>query len=484
MNLQQAFTQADQALQTNQLDRAANIYQQILTHHPQQPYALFGLGIVASQRRLYPQAEQYLQQAIKHQPQESAFYLQFGIVLGMQEKLETALQAFAKIIAMKSPHSAAAHFNIGQILQQQGKLKSACHHYQQAVQLNPESVDNYIYLGKTLHRLGKFNDALQRYQQAYPLAPQNPELNFSIGLLLLLLGDYQQGWRHYEYRWQLPQRGFMPIPTRKPRWEGQPLQGRKILVLNEQGFGDTIQFVRYLPYLTDGEIILRCQPALIPLFKTLINKPPIQWVAADSPWTIDFDVYIALASLPKVFNTKLSTIPQTIPYLAANPQKAAYWQAQFKAEKVNVGIVWAGNPHHVNDKNRSCVVTHFLPLAQLTEVQLYSLQKNQPVDNSSEIIDLSNNLQSFDDTAAVISGLDLIISVDTAVAHLAGALGKPIWTLLPYVPDWRWLLQRNDSPWYPTMQLFRQSQPKDWESVFAQVYQALADLVANKMKKI
>jgi len=252
------------------------------------------------------------------------------------------------------------------------------------------------------------------------------------------------------------------------------------LVYWEQGIGDTIQFLRYIALIKGGTVIFACQPEL----RWLINRSlDIEYVVAGVEDTVEipYDVWIPLMSLPNIFATTLNNIPAPIPYIYPDGKKVAKWQTRLQTTDFKIGIVWTGNPKFPSNRNRSCPLSYFAPLAKLPNTTFFSLQKgeaaNQPVPDDMELIALTEDLADFADTAAVIANLDLVISVDTAVAHLAGAMGKPVWTLLPFVADWRWLLDRDDTPWYPTMRLFRQPRPQAWAEVFNQVRNELSSQV-------
>jgi hypothetical protein len=273
----------------------------------------------------------------------------------------------------------------------------------------------------------------------------------------------------------------LPREFRQPLWDGSRLAEKTILLHAEQGLGDTIQFIRYAPLVKQrgGTVIVECDNSLMRLFRSC---PGIDLLVAERSSLPPFNLHAPLMSLPYILKTCLNTIPASIPYLHAGDEPDSPLNAILKAHdgQRRIGIVWAGSPKHQNDANRSCPLIHFQRLTEVEDVALFSLQKNEKEtgltlkeSGLNQVINLSPFLSDFADTAAAIMKLELVITVDTAVAHLAGALGKPVWVLLPFAPDWRWLLNREDSPWYPTMRLFRQRAPEDWESVFERVVSAL-----------
>jgi hypothetical protein len=311
--------------------------------------------------------------------------------------------------------------------------------------------------------------------------------HWNLALMLLTHGDFERGWREYEWRWRVRELN-MEFKAAGPQWDGSDLAGRQILLFAEQGLGDAIQFVRYIPQVSQrgGKIALAVQGELIRLLRGTggdrneISRSVETWVAFGEE-TPGYDVYCPLLTLPKVFGTTLSNIPADTPYLFADEAMAAQWKSRMPSDdRLKVGLVWAGRPKHINDRNRSIAAGKLAPLARAENVWFCSLQKGpiaRPEDRPPfELADWTSELNDFADTAALIANLDLVICADTAVAHLAGAMGKRVWVLIPYLPDWRWMLDRTDSPWYPTMRLFRQPRPGDWETVMQQVATELNSL--------
>jgi hypothetical protein len=293
----------------------------------------------------------------------------------------------------------------------------------------------------------------------------------------LLAGKLEEGWKRYEWRWQKADYIQYKREFAQPQWDGKDIKGKTICLHAEQGFGDAIQFIRYAPLVAKNgaRVIVEAPYPLIDLFKTVEG---IDMLVKRGDSLPDFDVHCPILTLPMLFKTSMQSIPASVPYIHSDPARKSRWTERLSAGKkrLKVGIAWSGNPDHKNDRNRSISFAMLRPIAEMPQVSLYSLQKGIV---SSEIeaqiqeagmIDYTGDIGDFADTAALIDNLDLIISVDTSVAHLAGALGKNVWVLLPYAPDWRWLLGRNDSPWYPTMRLYRQSLPGDWEGVVKEVF--------------
>ena len=401
-------------------------------------------------------------------------------------QLDAAREAYAKAIAAK-PDWAEPHYNLATIERVAGNTEQAAAGFRRTVTLDPGHGGGWNNLGLVERRLGRHKESLAAHARSMAADPDNPRARFNAGMAHLTLGGFEAGWPLYEARIEIESVARMAgLRTGIPRWRGEPLGRRTLLVEAEQGLGDTIQFVRYLPLLRsrpgaeDASVTLACDQAMLRLLSgfpgvdRLLEKP-----SRKKPLPRGHDLVVSLMSLPALFETNTDTIPADIPYLHPHPTLIPQWAARMDAKTFKVGIVWAGRPQHDNDRNRSVTLDDLAPLAKIRGAALYSLQKgpaeealaNPP--KGMKITPLGNRIADFADTAAAIANLDLVVSVDTAVAHLAGALGKPVWTLLPYVPDWRWMLERTDSPWYPTMQLFRQDAPGDWTGVVATIAKAL-----------
>ncbi len=357
-------------------------------------------------------------------------------------------------------------------------------HFQNALQKKPDFVDVYNKIGFILQNKGLIEEAIKYFQKGLEIEPDNIDSHFNLAFPFLLLGNFEQGWKEYEWRRKLTD--FSRREFSQQSWDSSDISGKTILLYAEQGFGDTIQFIRYVPLVAKKvtKIIIECQQQLISLFQ---NIEGIQQIIAYGEQLPLFDIYCPLLSLPLIFRTTIDTIPAEIPYIKVDEVLLQKWKDKTKEHKseFKVGLSWAGNPKHKNDRNRSFPLETFAPLVKFDNIVFYSLQKgkgskqakNPP--HGMKLIDYTDEIIDFSDTAALIMNLDLVISADTAVAHLAGALGKPVWTLLPFVPDWRWMLNREDSPWYPTMRLFRQPATGDWKSVIVNVMNKLESEIKN-----
>jgi Tfp pilus assembly protein PilF len=383
-----------------------------------------------------------------------------------QEKLEEAIACYKESLSLE-PNNALAYNNLGTVFSAQGQLEEALASFQQGLILEPNNVESHTNLGLFYQDQRQYEKAISYFNRAIEIDPDYVKAHWNFSLILLKLGNFQQGFEEYEWRWRREQ--FPPRHLPKPVWDGSNLEGKTILLQAEQGMGDIIQFIRYVPLVVErgGHIIVECHSPIVRLLTTVAGVEKVVAIGETLP---EFDVYIPLLSLPRILGTTLETIPIKIPYIY--PLESVKFKLEIPGKfDLKVGIVWAGNPKHEDDQNRSCSLTHFLSFLTIPNIAFYSLQKEPKSAEIKEIaplanlVDLSSKINNFADTAAVINQLDLVITVDTSVAHLAGALGKPVWVLLCYNPDWRWMTEREDSPWYPTVRVFRQNRQGDWQEL-------------------
>jgi tetratricopeptide (TPR) repeat protein len=450
---------------------------QAVARRPENPRAWIVLSSHLFQAGETQAALEACEEALRVSPNFPAAHAALGSILASKREFERAEAAYRRALALQ-PDFVDAEINLGSALFYQGRLDEAVAANRRALALNPRHIHAYRNLAASLRALGSFEEALAVYRQAVRIAPDFAEAHRDEGLLLLLLGRFEEGWRKYEWRWRALTIGANPI--RGPRWSGEPLGGRTIVLQAEQGIGDTLQFIRYAPLVAQsgGAVILNLPASLVRLSGSAIAAAG-RTVMLSDPLPA-FDRYAPLLSLPRMLGTTLDRIPAHTPYLAAPPDCVARWQREFSGGGgMRIGVAWAGNPAHENDHNRSIAFSRLFPLFGNRRVCWYSLQVGEraaDVRTAAEfgIVDLSTRLTDFAETAGAINALDLVITVDTAVAHLAGALGRPVWLLLPHVPDWRWLLARDDSPWYPSMRLFRQARRNAWPEVIANVERALS----------
>jgi tetratricopeptide (TPR) repeat protein len=517
-NYAKAYNNLGNALrEQGMLEAAIAHYQQAIALTPNDPQAHNNLGNALQAQGQFEAAIAQYQQALALQPGNAEVPFNLGNAFRLMEQFEAAIAHYRQALALQ-PEWAAAHTNLALCLQDTQQFEAAIAHFQQAINLKPDDAEACNSLGVALYELNDVQGAIEHCQRAIALKPEFAEAHLNLSMALLATGDYQRGFAEYEWRWQAQnlQRRSLPGTV----WDGSALNGRSLLLYTEQGFGDAIQFIRYVSRLAaspaQNHIIVECPPELLRLFATV---PEIaQLIPQGSPLP-EFDVHLPLMSLPHVLNETLATIPNQVPYLsvpegcrrqlaasrpvpeASNPEGSNPEGSSPKASDtnrsqrfnlsalgidrpLNVGIVWASValPHlkqRPSYRYRTAPLAAFMQALLSLNLDLYSLQVGA---HTADIVqygfqdslrDLSPQLEDFAATAAAIDQLDLVISVDTAVAHLAGALAKPIWVVLPFAADWRWLLHRKESPWYPTMRLFRQDAPGDWEGVMVKVRQAL-----------
>jgi tetratricopeptide (TPR) repeat protein/glycosyltransferase involved in cell wall biosynthesis len=457
---------------SGEIDSAISYYQTALGLDPNLLETAHNLaGLLKDKNQLNEAVACYLH-ALKINPNSTYSLIGLGRIFQQQGKLPEAFDCYQQAIALE-PNNPEAQNNVGAFYHEQGNTKAAISHYRQALKFKQDFVDAINNLAHALVDLGEFQEAFACHHRALELQPDNAIAHLELALSLLLFGDFQRGFAEYEWRWRTNQVEARQFP--QPLWDGANLQGKTILLHLEQGFGDSIQFIRYAPMLRSrgAKVIVACYPDLMRLFATVEGIEYLSVCFEDLP---AFDVHAPLMSLPRIVGTTLETIPANIPYLAPPPECSF---ALASDAKLKVGIVWAGSPQRRKDNQRSCSLSDFIQFLDVPGIAFYSLQKNlsecdRTLLHQHLVPDLSPHLNDFADTASAISQLDLVISVDTSVAHLAGALGKPVWVLLSFAPDWRWLLDREDNPWYPTARLFRQSQPEGWEELFQDVQAALS----------
>jgi len=470
------------------LEEAIAVYRQVLAIRPDFAEVLSNLGNALRQKGEYQAAMDALRQALALKPALAEAHNNLGSLFLEDGQIDQAITAYRQA-ALLRPDIAEAHSNLGNALQEKGQLDEAMAAFHRALTVNSDLPEAHNNIGNVLWERGDLNDATVAYRRALAARPNYAKARMNLGMMMLTQGDFTDGWPLYEARLELaPTWARRKFP--QPCWDGGDLAGRTILLHAEQGFGDTIQFIRYAPMVQrrGGRVILGCPPELRRL---LAGQCGIEEPVTDPQSLPPFDVHCPLPSLPGVFGTTLDTIPADVPYLFADKALVEKWRAQFGNEtRIKVGLAWAGNPKHKNDRNRSISLAALVPLAQTPGIAFYSLQKgvdwrqNQlwpgepskrerqgeaPAEPPPWLTDWTEELSDFADTAALIANLDLVIAVDTAVAHLAGALGKPVWLLLSYAVDWRWMSSRSDSPWYPTLRLFRQTRWRDWDDVIQRV---------------
>ena len=491
------------------LDAAEALYLRILRDAPAQIDSLHLLGLVANQRGRHEAAIELIGRAIALKPDFADFRTNLAAALKAAGRLEEAEAECRRAIALAP--SAKAYYALGTILQLRGCFEEAVGAHRQTLELNPNHAEAHANLGAALQALGRIDEAAREYEWSAAAKPHSPHAHYNLALIRqeqgrphdaiasyrqaiardpdyadahwnealqhLALGAYDAGWTQYEWRWRRPAYPMKRFSERD--WVGGSLTGRTILLTAEQGFGDTFQFIRYAALVKKraAAVIVECQPELK---QALAYTAGIDRRVGQGEPVPAFDRHAAMLSLPRLLGTNLATIPADIPYIRPDPLRVAAWRGQIRrGGGRNVGLVWRGNPKNSDDRKRSMDVATIAKLCGLAGINWFSLQ----IDATSEEIailsrdagvhDCAPALKDWADTAALMAMLDLVVTVDTAVAHLAGAMGRPVWVMLSAVPHWSWLRDRSDSPWYPTARLFRQEQRGDWGGVIAAIAAAL-----------
>lgn len=416
--------------------------------------------------------------ALHLRPDLAEAYASLGGARRQMGQMQAALDAFDAALRLR-PDQARTHCDRGAVLAALGRTEDALAALDTALHLQPDSAEAYCNQGFALMDANRPDAAMDAYRTAIRLQPDLAEAHFNLGMALLLQGNFASGWTEYDWRWRCSGwPGGSPRHQTLPPWRGEgPIAGQTLLLWSEQGLGDTLQFARYVPLVAalGGSVVLEVQPALAAMLAPVLSGPAVRVIATGDP-VPPADRQCPLLSLPLALRTTLETIPPPLTP-QADPDRAAAVRASLPPGRLRVGIVWQGNPHHHNDRNRSVPLSRFAPLAALPGITLVSLQKGAgteqlaaiPPDFAVHSPGPDYDAGDFAETAATLLAVDLLITVDTAIAHLAGSLGRPAWVLLPAQPDWRWLTERDDSPWYPSLRLIRQPESGNWDSVFAQV---------------
>ncbi len=430
------------------LDEAEALLGRVLQTVPKHPDALHLMGVVAFRKKHAEQAVRLMEQSLAGGGGRPHYYRNLCEAYRYVGRYDEALSVGNRALALAPD--------------------------------DPQTLTNLAILHYARLELDR---TIELCERAIKVDPKLPSAHFELSEALLLRGEFERGWNEYEWRYQIPGAGKLMPKTDRPQWDGKPLGNSTLMLIADQGFGDAIQFCRYIGWAAERapNLVVACSPELRPIIEQFpqVLRTFDRWEKAGP-----FAAYCPLTGLPRLAGTRLDSIPAPVPYLRAEAPLIAKWRERLTAllprGARRVGIVWAGRPTHNNDRNRSVPLATLAPLAQVPGVALVSLQKGPGQAQISRyfgtapLISLGPELDNYRDTMAVLDQLDLIVTVDTSVAHLAAAMGRPVWVMLPYAPDWRWLLERPDSPWYPTLRLFRQSGPKRWDDVVARVIEALA----------
>jgi tetratricopeptide (TPR) repeat protein len=465
----------------SRMNEAEAAFRSALKARPDYSAALNNLGVILVNSRRYAEGAELFARAAALRPKDTATLINLANAYLAMEQYEQAITVYRRCLLV-DPNVSHAQQNLGVALRAVGRTDEALAYFHQAASIqprNPDALDNFA---TALRDAGRYDEAAGTYRRALKLNPIHPSAHWNLSLLLLQRGDFGAGWEEYDWRLRMGDSGYdrlrkhHPILA-QPRWDGADPAGKRLYLFAEQGFGDTIQFARYLPLLAQrgARITLACHKNLVDLLRDVEGVE--QCVPMEQP-PPPFDAHCPLMSLPLIFKTTLQTIPADVPYLRADPARATRWRDRLAGDRRRkIGLVWAGR--RKPDPRRSMLLAELAPLSNLPNVHWISLQKGDAAAEvhaspaGLSVTDWAHELKDFSDTAALMANLDLVITIDTAAAHLAGAMGKPVYVLLPKFATWRWLLDRDDSPWYPTMRLFRQNKPGDWQSAIARLIGAL-----------
>jgi tetratricopeptide (TPR) repeat protein len=441
------------------------------------------LGNCYSTLKMYKNAIEAYLNAIRINPSITSAYNNLGVAYKELGEYEKSRQAYEKVLDI-NPNDSAAHNNFGNLLRFCDDLEGAITHLEKSIQLNPSYADAYSNLGAVYKENKAYAKAEPLYRKALSLSPNHTNANFDLALIELSNGDYDNGWQRYEHRIKMDELRAKIYPYTTPMWRGEDLQGKTLILQNEQGFGDNIMFIRYVPMFLNlgAKVILRTRPELVKLFKSIKGVEAIYSEEESIP---KHDYYLPLLSSPNRFKTTLETVPKVFPYLSSPQEKG---QFSCDPKRFNIGIVWSSSRTNKDFKNKYIGLEHYKELFSLKGTSWYSLQTGEDALEihskklDKTIVDLSGELNDFSATATIIEKLDLIITTDTAVAHLCGAMNKRAWVLVPNPSDWRWMQEGDKTPWYESLKLYRQDKRGSWKEPIAKICDHLLPLIKSKVK--
>ncbi len=471
------------------LAEAQELYKRVLAANPRHARALHFLGVLACQGGHSETGLVLIERCLDEDPEYADALGNHGIVLAGMKRYEEAEESYRKALAVE-PENATVRSNFGNMLTAMNRYEEAERHYRLAVAHSPNAAPIRANLAVSLKELGRLEESVEMNRAAIALDPDLAQAHHALAMTLLALGAFTEGWREYAWRWRDPD---FPAAYRSfdvPEWDGGDLEGGTVLIWAEQGMGDAIQFARFAPMAAErgGRAALQCDRRLVPLLSTLAGA--VDAIGPDED-PGEVRAHLPLMDLPRVFGAVHGAIPAPVPYLSAEPERAERWRARLgEGGRFRVGLCWRGNPNHREDWKRSMRLEDLAPILDVPGVDFLGLQIGGGEEAEKTLpptIPFTDPTRAYDpsagafvEDAAVLESLDLVITVDTAMAHLAGALGRPVWLLLSHVADWRWMTGRDDSPWYPTMRLFRQKERGDWSEVAARAARALAKAARDK----
>ncbi|HEY9163777.1 MAG TPA: tetratricopeptide repeat protein [Magnetovibrio sp.] len=451
--------------------------------HPNSASIYVLLGIAYRELSQPHESINALTHAIEINGNISDAHIEIALTYKSMGKADKAEEHFKQAIALTA--NVTTHGFYASFLSDIGRDAEAIEEFRKAVAFDPRSELALNQLGFHLYSSGHIDESIDAFERCLEINPGNAETHGLYAFPLLLKGDYAKGWKEYEWRFKTPSFPALPVKLASPMWQNEPIEGKTLLLLGEQGFGDTFQFVRYAEQLASmgASVVIAAPSPAVELLKSAPGVSDVVPLTSDKIPAHDYHIY--MMSLPERLNSTLATIPNTVPYLFPYPALTATWKDYFSEhDKFKVGIVWAGNPNQRNNPKRSCPLAALSPLFGLEDVQVFSLAKDRDEAEGplpAEMIDLGSRINNFSDTAAILANLDLVISVCTSTAHLAGAMGRPVWVLLAASADWRWLTERSDSPWYPTARLLRQDTLHNWDQLLTKVAEDLSPQRRQKL---
>lgn len=484
---QELLLQATQLYNEGNMVGAGRLAQTLFADNPEDSGVLYLLGMISKRSNRLELGIKLLTMSVDLNPNHPYCHFHLADSFSQLGKEKLAETHYYKALALK-PDLAHAHVNLGNLYYGRGNQKKAVSAYLAAIELDPQQDTALYNLGVISQGLGNHDAALDFFDQSLLVNPKSALTHTGRSFSLLMTGRFKEGWEAYEWRWSLPD--LSPRICEQPRWDGSNPQGKRLYLYTEQGFGDALMFVRYVRLVQKqgGYVILECKPDLFRLFQSSNLADEVVFRAKEDKEMppFPFDQHLPILNLARFYTTSEETIPKQTPYLHADPTLIEKWSERLKDLKgLKVGISWSGNPEVSVNKDRACTIHHFLPLLQIPGISFVSIQKGPPlmqlreIEEGSEILNLDPELTDFAETAAALANLDLLISTDTSVVHLAGGLDFPVWTILHTSSEWRWMLKRSDSPWYPSMKLFRQTEPGDWSIIFDQVKEELHQLAQS-----